>query len=148
MKPQIAQRVRAWLCWLLPLLAAVGGCRHSVTVGGKVSFQGRPVSYGSVIFVVDGRLARSGVIQPDGSYVVEELSAGTAKIAVISRDPSKGRSVLRGGKPSEPGKKETSAHNATPLPWFPLPAKFEDPETSGLTCILGTGHLDYDLLLE
>ena len=82
---------------LLVLLAGVGGCGRTAKVTGKVSYQGRPVTYGSVIFI-DGTKAagRMGVIGADGSYTVEGVTPGNVEIGVISRDPSKGRSGAKG----------------------------------------------------
>ena len=86
-----------WIGCLLSLglLAIVGGCGKSTQVTGKVTYQGRTVVHGSVIFLGADNKARSGVIEPDGSYAVEGIRLGEARIAVISRAPSKGRSVRR-----------------------------------------------------
>src|SRR5438045_892164 len=93
-----------WISGLLcaSLLVSACGCGGTATVSGKVSYQGRPVTYGSVIFLGDDNKARSGVIEPDGSYTVEKVFPGEALVGVISHDPSKGRSTLRGGKPARP----------------------------------------------
>ena len=112
--PRAAQRT-AWL-FIAIFLAGAGGCGNTATVAGKVTYQGRPVIHGSVIFLSADKTARSAAIQPDGSYTVKSVPAGKVAIGVISRDPSKGRSVLRGGKtelsnktaagsqPGEPGR--------------------------------------------
>src|SRR5262245_2949554 len=94
-----------WIGWLLfpTLLAGACGCADTATVTGKVSYRGRPVTYGSVIFLSADKTARSGVIGPDGTYTVEGVHPGQAKVGVISRDPSKGR-ARRGSRAAAPGK--------------------------------------------
>jgi hypothetical protein len=32
--------------------------------------------------------------------------------------------------------------------WFPLPLKYEDPETSGLSCTLSSGRASHDIDLK
>jgi hypothetical protein len=121
------------------LLAGACGCGGTATVTGKVRYQGRPVTYGSVIFLSADKTARSGVIGPDGSYTVEGVEPGDVKIGVISRDPSKARKhVGTGSKAAAPVKPAARS-------WFPLPRKLEDPATSGLSCTVGAGHIRHDI---
>jgi hypothetical protein len=140
-------RLLGWL--LLPiLLAGVCGCGRTAKVSGKVTYQGRPVAYGSVIFLSADKTARSGVIEPDGSYTIEGTRPGSVSIAVISRDPSKGRSVVQGRKRVGLGKKGVSSQDTAIEGWFPLPRKFEAPETSGLSCTIASGRVTHDIDLK
>jgi hypothetical protein len=136
--------------WVLPLLSAtlllgVYGCDGTATVTGKVSYQGRPVTYGSILFLSSDRTSRSGVLEADGSYTVERVHPGEVRIGVISHDPSK---VLRSGKPAHRGEKGIAAAKKALKTWFPLPRKFEDPDTSGVGCSLDPGHVNYDVELK
>jgi hypothetical protein len=151
MERQISTKI-GWIGWLvLPALLAAGGCGGSARVTGKVTYQGRPVTYGSVIFLSTDKTARSGVILPDGSYTIEGVPPGEAKIGVISRDPSKGRSTVRTGKPARPSRKrvapQRAAKDASPG-WFRLPAKLEDPETSGIRCTIDARSVNHDIELK
>ncbi len=120
--------------WILAGLALCAcGC-GGATVSGKVTYQGRPVTSGSVIILGADRQARSGVIEADGSYAVEGVTPGEVKIGVVSHDPAKGRH--QGKKPPPP--------RGT---WFPLPPRYEDPETSGLGCTVGGGQVRHDIEL-
>jgi hypothetical protein len=130
------------------LLLGATGCGNRTTVRGKVTFQGRPVTYGSVIVLSGDHTARSGVIEADGSYTVEGVHPGAVKIGVISHDPSRGRSTLRGHKPDPPARKGAAPRKTRTGGWFPLPRKFEDPETSGLSATLGPGRVAHDLDLK
>ena len=149
MRQQVTRETR-WIAWLplLILLAGTWGCGRTASVSGKVTYQGRPVTYGSVIFLSAGKVARSGVIKPDGSYGVEGVAPGAVKIAVISHDPAKGRSTLRGGKPTRPNERRAGSQSAVVSGWFPLPTRFEDPNTSGLDYTLGSGRVSHDLDLK
>ena len=149
MKRQISEKTRriGWL--LLPiLLAVICGCGRTSRVTGKVTYQGRSVKYGSVIFLSADKTARSGVIEPDGSYAIEGVPPGTVKIAVISRDPRKGRSAARGRKPVHPGEKGTGTGAPAPEGWFPLPPALEDPQKSGQTGAIGSGNVSYEIDLK
>lgn len=70
------------------------------------------------------------------------------RLALINRDPSKGRSVFQDRKPAQPGKKAAVPTETAAKKWFPLPANFEDPKHSGLYCTLDSGHVSYDIELK
>jgi hypothetical protein len=129
------------LLLLATLTVAIAGCGNSANITGKVTFAGRPVTHGSVIVVGPNKTARSGAILPDGTYMVEGIPPGMVGIAVISRDPAKGRSVVK-RRPAEA--EGTAASDG----WVPLPAKYESPLSSGLGCTLGSGHTKHDIELK
>jgi hypothetical protein len=144
---QVSQKIRKMSLLLPVLLAGICGCGSTAKVTGKVSYQGRPVTYGSVIFRSADKTAHSGVIEPDGSYSVEGVPSGTSAIAVISREPSKGRSVARRNKPGQVDDGAT-AKAAAMNRWFPLPPNFEDAKTSGLECTVDSRHVNHDIDLK
>ena len=145
MRQAITTTTRRLGAMLLPILLAVaGGCNRTATVTGKVTYQGRPVTYGSVIFQSADKTARAGVIAADGSYRVESVLPGKATIALISRNPAKGRSVVRVGKPAPTG----ASPSAPATGWFPLPARFESPASSGLSCEVAPGPSSHDIELK
>ncbi len=130
------------------LLAGAGGCSKTATVTGKVTYQGRPVLYGSVIFLNADKTARSAAIAADGSYRIEGLLPGAVRIAVISHDPAKGRSVVRGHKSAQPEKNPGGPPSPPMAGWFPLPPRFESPATSGLDCDVVSGQVSHDIDLK
>ena len=133
--------------WLaITLIASVVGCGSAATVSGKVTYQGRPVVYGSVILLGADNIARSGSIGPDGSFVVVGVSPGEVKIGVISRDPSKSRGIQRQERKAGSGKKE--AEPAETRAWFPLPRALEDPAGSGIVVTVGSGRVKQDIELN
>ncbi|WP_020472819.1 hypothetical protein [Zavarzinella formosa] len=139
-----------WRC-LFPaiLLATVGGCGAGTsTVSGTVRYQGHPVLSGCVTILSEDGTARSGVIQPDGTYVVEGVRRGRVRIGVASPDPARAKSVL--------SKADTHAKtkNGQPLPhhqhtkpgeggWYPLPPNVGDPEKSGQSADISSSRFNH-----
>lgn len=149
MTQQIFQQIRLMSRWLAPLLlAGVCGCGNNAKITGKVSYQGYPVHYGSVIFLSADKTARSGVIERDGSYTVEDVPRGATKIGVISHNPAKGRSAARSRKAASAGKASPGSAGPAIEGWFPLPPKFESPETSGLGCTVESSHVGHDIEMK
>jgi hypothetical protein len=149
MRKQVTDQIRGIGPLLLAtLLTTIVGCGRSTTVTGKVSYAGRPVTHGSVIYVGADKAARSAAIAPDGSYTIEGILPGAVNIAVISREPSRGRSILRSHAAAPPSQPGAAGEAASDNEWFPLPAKFESPMNSGLGCTLGAGHVTHDIDLK
>jgi hypothetical protein len=124
------------------LLVTACGCGSGLaTVSGKVTYQDRPVTYGSVIFLGPDEKAASAAIGEDGSYKVEGITPGEARIGVISRDPAKGRTPRKAEGKGGDGKQEAGG-------WFPLPRDFESPTGSGLTCPLKAGPNTHNIELK
>jgi hypothetical protein len=125
-----------------------GGCGGKAAVEGKVIYQGRLVTTGTVIFLSSDHKARTAVIQADGSYTISGLRPGEYKIGVISRDPSAGRSTRRRNRQALAGGKPTSPFEAAAGAWFPLPDRCENPETSGLSYTFTSGKAQHDIELD
>src|SRR5262249_61153005 len=101
-------RVMRWLA--LALLAGACGCART-TVQGTVTYRGRPVTHGSVIFLSADRTVRSGVIGPTGTYTVTGVHPGPVKIGVISRYAPRAGADRPPG-PVRPGKQPPAAPGA------------------------------------
>lgn len=134
------------LCSILLLFLC--GCGNSANVSGKISYQGRPITYGSVIFLRSDNSAFTAAIKPDGSYLVEGIPPGNASIAVISRNPALGRSAVHPPKPNSAGKPEAALQETAVQGWFPLPHNYEDAKSSGLTCDITKGQVIHDIELR
>ncbi|HJZ92707.1 MAG TPA: carboxypeptidase-like regulatory domain-containing protein [Gemmataceae bacterium] len=135
---------------LVALAFALGGlsagCGPSKTeVTGKVSHNGKPVVYGSVTLIGSDGIVYSGQIKEDGTFVIPGVPTGPVKIGVLSPNP----------KPPEAGKASAKDdlggfsrgdRRPPPLPesvvraWFPIPEKYGDPMTSGLTETVSRGQ--------
>ncbi len=149
MRQAVAEKTRRIAAMmLLVLLVGAGGCGKTATVTGNVTYQGRPVTYGSVIFLNADRTARSCAIATDGSYRVEGVLPGAVNIAVISRDPAKGRSAVRGRKSTSPAKTAEASPSVPAMGWFPLPSRFESPAASGLSFDVSPGLSSHDIEMK
>jgi hypothetical protein len=139
---------------LVGLLAAAGCGGRTTDVSGTVTFKGKPVVYGTVVFFGPDGLSKSGVLKPDGTYTVVGVPVGACKVAVSSPPPQE---VLipstkkgRGGRDEDderiPPPPTISTDPAVTKGWVPLPEKFGDPDKSGLTADVQPGKpADFDL---
>ena len=106
---------------LLILFAAASGCGKKVrthdpnrtTVKGKLSLDGKPLPGGSLKFVSikDPMYSIMCSIKNDGSFDVGDAPLGEVKVAISTE--------------------EAKMSNADG--YFPVPQKYRDPETSGIT---------------
>jgi hypothetical protein len=141
-------------------LAAGGGCGSEphyehARVHGKVTYQGKPVPLGSVLFVPvqappDGSMQpASGAIGPDGTYELhsradEGAILGEHKVVVVAVD---------GGQPAAPpDPSKPPAAGAGPAKKAArfkslVPDKYSDPGTTPLTrkVVPGENAIDIDL---
>lgn len=130
------------------LLGATAGCDGNVaTVTGKVTFQGKPIVFGTVSIIGPDGMTHSGPIQPDGSFSVAGVRVGEGKVAVTSLKPPDGNDgkSKRGGRDAGGHDDERAAKPEAAAPadvlknWFPIPSKYGDHKQSGLTVSVGDG---------
>src|SRR5438045_4067984 len=94
-------------------------------VGGKVTFDGKPLPGGTVTFVTkDGKTSVPAKIAEDGTFKAT-VPTGSYRITV-----------------SPVAKKDD------PKKYVPIPAKFGDPDTSGLTYEVKAGAQTFDIELK
>jgi hypothetical protein len=111
------------------------GCNHEpklrtgwATVAGTISYQGKPLPGGEVMWCTkqDGAMIlRGGSIREDGTFKLD-APTGPAKVAIHTADLKKANSAR----------------------YVELPAKYADPETSGLTYQVKPGEnqgVDFDI---
>ncbi|MFO0842154.1 MAG: hypothetical protein U0797_07095 [Gemmataceae bacterium] len=127
---------------MITLLVLAPGCGpRTATAAGKVTYQGKPVVWGSVsLRAADGSMHQIG-INPDGTYRLDRVPVGPAKVGVSSPDPAPSARLKAAG--DDPRVRPGPA--PPPGAWFPLPAKFADPASSGVTVQVGGGAADIDL---
>jgi hypothetical protein len=64
------------------------GCGSpTATVSGTVSYNGKPLNSGFILFQASDGAVKTADIQPDGTYNVGQLAAGTANIAINAPPP-------------------------------------------------------------
>ena len=127
---------------LLALVVLAPGCGPGTdTAAGKVTYQGKPVVWGSVTLrAADGSMHQIG-LNPDGTYRLDRVPVGPAKVGVSSPDPTPSARAGRGGDARVPA----GPPPPPPGAWFPLPARYADPAASGVTVQVGGGPADIDL---
>ncbi|MBA4030381.1 MAG: hypothetical protein C0478_05745 [Planctomyces sp.] len=131
------------------LLQTVSGCGSRISeADGMVTYQGRPVVCGAVIFVgPDGMTKVANIDENTGRYYIEGVGAGTVGVAVFSTDPAFPRDTDNPSNPQDPQKKNWNQPNVDRSSWRPLPSKYEMVHTSGLTVQLIPG-LNCDVNIE
>ena len=135
------------------VLAAVAGCGGTYTdVSGKVSYQGRPVVYGTVSVIGPDRKTYYGVINQDGTFTVAHVPTGAVKLGVYSPDPYFEPPISAEQKAKVEELRRTSGIPIPPKPpkgkWFRLPGKYADPVSSGLTAEVSAAPAAVDLRLD
>lgn len=146
----------------LGLLAV--GCSGKGTISGKVLYQGKPLRGGAVTFFPSaGGGAFTTHILADGSYSVEKVPPGQAKIAIAP--PVQPRSARMQAmakalksdqvKPSDEmdakmptGMKKVLENTAAPTETVSIPEQYRDPDKSGLECTVIAGSQTHDIELK
>jgi hypothetical protein len=113
-------------------------------VTGKVRFQGDVLPSGTVKFLcVDSRSVSAG-IATDGTYRMDSLAAGPARISVLSH-PRVPRGLQKAPAiPGEPPRKAVASEPQSVV----VPIRYGNPETSGLTYVVQKGVQNHDLDLQ
>jgi hypothetical protein len=121
------------------------------TVAGKVTYQNKPLHFGSVVVVGTDGIPRTAPITPGGLYAVPDVPCGEAKVAVHSPDPAGAARIyeeeqikLQKGARPPPGRTPPDVDRQK---WFPIPVEFADFGRSGLALTVrrGTNALDINM---
>jgi hypothetical protein len=134
---------RGLLLAALLALLLLSGCGPSAgALSGKVTYRGKELSTGSVLLLGSDGIPQTAPIGPDGSFRFDNVPPGPARFGVSSPSPAaQQRQIVTRAKTSADRPRPAPASAAVRSPWFPIPAKFAMPETSGLACTV-TGHGD------
>jgi hypothetical protein len=131
---------------LLGLIFATGCGRGTTSVRGKVTYLGKPLVEGAVVFMAEDNNTYPADIGPDGSYYAPAVPRGKCRVVVQSSHPRPAaRPQPRINAKDSFGKSEASkddAKAASRLPPAPepsvgntpplIPNSYINPETSGL----------------
>lgn len=160
-RPRPALLAAALLAGLLP---ACGVSRCDVT--GTVLFKGKPLVCGAVVFFGSDGIPITADLRPDGTYAAKNVPVGEVRVAIHSLDPARPLNPEKGvnlgegeadaladpkakkrpaGKPGD--RSNWSNPEVDPSKWFPIPPRYERPDTSGLVRELrkGMNQVDFDL---
>lgn len=128
------------------LLAGCG--TKTATVAGQVTFHGKPVTGGSVVFYCPDKQIVRGLIGADGRYSIPNVPPGSAVVTVQSHAKLpegfslKQRLPPSNGGPVAPVADASDTHKVT------LPARYALPEESGLAVFVDSAHVTYDIDLK
>jgi len=118
------------------------GCQGQGNLSGKVSYQNKPVGFGTILMQGSDGNAKQGNIEKDGSYSVRGVATGAARVAVNSPDP-KSITLL----PNKNPKNKQEPYPDVPG-WFAIPNHYENVATSGLTYTIKGGSNTIDIELK
>jgi hypothetical protein len=125
---------------LLPLAAL--GCAGKGDVSGRVTYNGKPLVWGTVQFEGSDKILKQGNINSDGTYTVQGVATGEAKVAVSSINPNSSDFQVRQAEGGPAPKPRPQVKG-----WFPIPNKYDAPHTSGLTFPVKRGENKHDIEL-
>jgi len=141
MSSMCSARFRAAL--VITLLTLIVGCGRTGDVSGQVSFKGKPLVCGTVQFEASDKTFKQGIINRDGSYSIDGVPVGEAKVAVNSPNPKSGdfQPLQREGRPPPPPRPEIPG-------WFPIPAEYQDLSKPRLTYTIKSGDNTINIELK
>jgi hypothetical protein len=126
------------------VVCVAAGCKSKVPasgeVYGKVTSGGKQVTAGFVKFFPEGGGEPvSSSIGPDGSYRATGVPVGHAKVAIETLE-------FKDLTPPPPGIAKQLGGPRTK--YVAIPAKYETAETSGLSCEVKKGAIEWDINLD
>jgi hypothetical protein len=134
---------RSWAMFLsLGAGLCILGCGNA-SMSGHVTFDKKPVVFGTLQVVGPGNSLRQCQIATDGSYALSDIPPGEVKVAIASNDPKAvGKNILH-----RQGVNPGSSSFDRITGWFPIPDKYSDFNNSGLNYTLtrGGNAIDIDL---
>jgi hypothetical protein len=153
-------------CLSLGLLAGTTGCTKSLhetqheEVSGKVFFKGKPLPGGRVTFAaIEGGFASTRPIDENGNYKIN-APIGDVLISVdnrmfLPRDAAKkgkgkGSAQTKGPDhhPKRPDSQAAEAEPAKGRRYVPIPERYANCDTSGLTYTVKPGPQSHDIELS
>jgi hypothetical protein len=152
---------RPWGAFFLCAFVVLAGCGapQRATVKGKVTLGDKPLPVGNVMFTTKDNLTGTSVIDKDGNYAINDAPIGDVKISVsVPTLPPGGLEMMRRMK-NNPGVKETQSVDPNdsskrigimgdiPENIVPIPDKYKDAATSGLTYTVKGGEQTFDIKL-
>jgi hypothetical protein len=131
---------------ILTLLVLAGCGRKFGVVDGKVTVDGRPANSGRVFFKsADDKGEAVAYIGRDGAYHAIDVPLGAMKVWVTPPTKMERQKMARRGG----ARKERPADTPEPEPPLasivPIPQKYQDPTSSGLTTTVQAGPNTYNI---
>jgi hypothetical protein len=138
-------------CFFVPAvcLVLVGCGRPAASVSGTVTFDGKPLPGGTVLFHrSDGRVEHA-LISTEGKYSMEDAPLGKVRITVRAHGavpPALPNSAVN--PPTPPRELDPRPEDRRDSGYVPIPPRYLDPEKSGLTYTVSAGGQTHDIKLQ
>jgi len=136
-------------------LALVGCGAPTAKVSGKVTYGDKIVKGGDVTFVVEGKGTASARIKEDGTYTVEGVPAGTAKVCVDTKafNPANVTGVVQLNPPKDAKLPEGLAgagadRSELQRRFVQIPERYADLNKTPLTTTITGGTQEYNIKIE
>lgn len=142
------------LPWGIPMLLGaslllLSGCGRggTATVTGTVTYKDKPLPGGLISFMAEqGNEVARGKIEKDGTYRVNKVPVGNAKIGIqVAEPPKYAAGTVSKEQAAKMGKGSAAAKPADSVQ---LPKKFGDPSKSGLTYTVQPGQQEHNISLK
>jgi hypothetical protein len=139
------------------LLLLSVGCGSKGTVTGTVSYQGTPITAGTIVFFPDSGEPAVNAPISDGKYTVDKVPPGPAKVSVTSDYAEGGPNPMQismkrsGEKMPEnlpEGARKLLQGAASAKKGVRIPEDYSDSAKSGLTYTVKSGKQTHDIDLK
>jgi hypothetical protein len=128
------------------LLLCLVGCGPSTAkVSGTVTYNGKPVVWGSVNLRDAKGQTYQAQIQPDGKYLIDQAAWGKHAVMVFSPDPLPPSTGAPRKEALSGALKEKMELRAK---WFAIPAKYGDYEKSELNLDVNKNPTVFEITLK
>ena len=126
--------------WAACVTAGCGGAQNTTgEVYGKVTVNGKLVTAGMVKFVPEVGEAVVTGLGPDGTYRATGIPVGHSKVAI---------ETLQFKQLTPPPPAIAKQLGGPRTKYVPIPAKYEQPDTSGLAVEVERGKKSFDIELQ
>jgi hypothetical protein len=131
---------------LLAALVAGPGCssKKTATIHGRVTYKGNPVAMGAVYFHGSDNQMAMGNLKEDGSFTATDVPVGEVRVSLQVRNPGAYAQQLNSSANDPMAKPKGGAPPAVAS----IPAKYADPNTSGLKYPIDSQTTEIDVKLE
>ncbi len=137
-----------FFCLFLVASASVLGCGSpTAIVTGKVTYKGKPVTSGVVVFIDDvGRATLPANVQSDGTFDINRASPGRVKVSFDNLAPPPLPKAEPGSPLAEDAEFKQMA--AAVENYTATPPKYKDPTKSGIVFDLKPGRNECNIDLK
>jgi hypothetical protein len=138
----------------LCLLLLSSGCSAPKSrVYGTISYQGKPLTGATIVLICPDNSTSQARVRSDGSYEIASVSRGEVKVAIQADKPRPpprprpDRSAMA-AKDDQAKGAVVGARQPPEYAFASFPAKYGDPNTSGLSFELTDSDQDYSVDLK